>query len=347
MAFSAQDAAHGRVLVVGAGVVGLTCALRLAQSGRKVAVLADASAQESVSGVAGGIWFPHQSEASERAARLLAESFAEFVRLAHREPASGVDLVPGTWVGRGPEADASWADALFAAGWDEPVVELAAHERPDGATRVLRATLPIVDMPTYLPWLRARCEEAGVGFVSASVDSIEAAVVAARGTVRDGAGLDQEGAAVVVAAGGRSGALLGDDASEYPVRGQIVRVAQGEGSARVAEWYIDDFHPDGEIYTIPRRRDVVVGGTDDVGATDTTFSAQTQDAILARAVRARPELSGLPVVGGAVGLRPARPTLRLERVEGHGIPVVAAYGHGGAGVTLSWGTADEVVALLG
>jgi D-amino-acid oxidase len=33
--------------------------------------------------------------------------------------------------------------------------------------------------------------------------------------------------------------------------------------------------------------------------------------------------------------------VRLERV-GH---VVHCYGHGGAGVTLSWGVAEEVVAL--
>ena len=35
--------------------------------------------------------------------------------------------------------------------------------------------------------------------------------------------------------------------------------------------------------------------------------------------------------------------VRVER-EGH---VVHCYGHGGAGVTLSWGCADEVVELLG
>jgi D-amino-acid oxidase len=43
-----------------------------------------------------------------------------------------------------------------------------------------------------------------------------------------------------------------------------------------------------------------------------------------------------------VGLRPVRPAVRLERVG----DVVHCYGHGGAGVTLSWGVADEVVALV-
>jgi D-amino-acid oxidase len=50
-----------------------------------------------------------------------------------------------------------------------------------------------------------------------------------------------------------------------------------------------------------------------------------------------------PVVSVAVGLRPARPSVRLE-AEGR---VVHCYGHGGAGVTLAWGCAVEVAALLG
>ena len=56
-----------------------------------------------------------------------------------------------------------------------------------------------------------------------------------------------------------------------------------------------------------------------------------------------PELRGAKVVRHKVGLRPVRPAVRLER-DG---AVIHCYGHGGAGVTLSWGVADEVVALSG
>ena len=63
--------------------------------------------------------------------------------------------------------------------------------------------------------------------------------------------------------------------------------------------------------------------------------------ILDRATLLVPELSRAKVLGHRVGLRPARPSVRLER-EGN---VVHCYGHGGAGVTLSWGCADEVAAL--
>ena len=56
-----------------------------------------------------------------------------------------------------------------------------------------------------------------------------------------------------------------------------------------------------------------------------------------------PALAGAEVVAHRVGLRPVRPEVRLE-VEGR---VVHCYGQGGAGVTLSWGCADEVAGLVG
>jgi D-amino-acid oxidase len=60
-----------------------------------------------------------------------------------------------------------------------------------------------------------------------------------------------------------------------------------------------------------------------------------------------PELRGARVLSRAVGLRPGRPTVRLDRTLVAGRPVIACYGHGGAGVTLSWGCARDVVALAG
>jgi D-amino-acid oxidase len=59
-----------------------------------------------------------------------------------------------------------------------------------------------------------------------------------------------------------------------------------------------------------------------------------------------PALRGAPVLSRAVGLRPGRPTVRLDRTVVGGRPVVACYGHGGAGMTLSWGCARDVAALV-
>ena len=53
---------------------------------------------------------------------------------------------------------------------------------------------------------------------------------------------------------------------------------------------------------------------------------------------------GGAAVGHRAGLRPARPVVRLETVRSPGSTVVHCYGHGGAGITLSWGCADDVLA---
>lgn len=52
-----------------------------------------------------------------------------------------------------------------------------------------------------------------------------------------------------------------------------------------------------------------------------------------------------------VGLRPLRTSgVRLERddltLATSGVPVVHNYGHGGSGITLHWGCAQEAVAMV-
>ena len=51
-----------------------------------------------------------------------------------------------------------------------------------------------------------------------------------------------------------------------------------------------------------------------------------------------------------MGLRPVRPSVRLETANdtetGDSVTVVHSYGHGGSGVTLSWGCAEDAAQLV-
>ncbi|MFE6645077.1 FAD-dependent oxidoreductase [Nocardioides sp. NPDC057772] len=47
-----------------------------------------------------------------------------------------------------------------------------------------------------------------------------------------------------------------------------------------------------------------------------------------------------------VGLRPTRPQVRVTAERSDKGLVIHNYGHGGAGVTLSWGCAEDVARLL-
>src|SRR5919112_1316411 len=57
-----------RVLVVGAGVIGLSCAVRLLERGHEVAVVARDLPLETTSAVAAALWYPYLAHPPERVA---------------------------------------------------------------------------------------------------------------------------------------------------------------------------------------------------------------------------------------------------------------------------------------
>ena len=81
-------------------------------------------------------------------------------------------------------------------------------------------------------------------------------------------------------------------------------------------------------------------------APETEPDPEVHEAILERVRTVVPELAGARVLGARVGLRPVAPAVSLVAAERGGRLVVTNHGHGGAGVTLSWGCAEEVARLV-
>ena len=96
--------------------------------------------------------------------------------------------------------------------------------------------------------------------------------------------------------------------SVEPVRGQVVYVEQ----VGLEQWCLDSSAD--LTYVVPRSHDIVVGGTDQEGDWSRTPSPADAAAILARARRLVPALAAARVLQHRVGLRPARPSVRVERV---------------------------------
>jgi len=313
-----------RVSVVGAGVMGMSIAHELAvHGGYEVTVVAEHDALTSVSSVAAAVWFPYQSGDSPALPHWLRRARERFEALAEADPTAGVDLREGTLVERVADADRWWTDVI-------PRSRVAsADELPSGAVSGVRAVVPVISTAHYMAWLRRLCESLGVRFVEGTVTSV------------NDVARDTNAGAVVVAAGLGSGPLLGDD-SIFPIRGQVVRLA----NPGLTDWIVDDDFPGGLTYVVPRRTDIVCGGVAEAGSWDTEILPETEKAILRRATSLVPELAGLPIVSRAAGLRPARESIRLEHVADYAVPVVACYGHGGAGVSLSWGCAEAVAGLV-
>ncbi len=294
-----------RVVVVGAGVLGLSCALRLLEAGHRVDVLARELPLETTSAVAAAIWYPYLAFPQDKVTAWAATSYDVFAGLAD-DAETGVTMRRGTELLLAESPDPWWVAAV-------PDLERAAPRTPyrDAWSFVT----PVVDMPRYLVWLHARVLDAG-------------------GTVTRMALPHLPEGPLVVDCSGLGSRHLADDPTTTPVRGQVVVVEQ----IGLEEWSLAE---DGPTYVIPRADDIVVGGTEDAGEWDRTPSPVTAAEILRRAVALVPGLASARVLRHKVGLRPARPEVRLERVG----DVIHCYGHGGAGVTLSWGCAAEVAAL--
>lgn len=296
-----------RVIVVGAGVVGLSCAVRLLEEGHRVDVLARDLPLETTSSVAAALWYPYRAYPFERVTAWSARTYQVLAGLVG--PETGVSLR------RGHEVFAEVASLPW---WASAVPDLERMtDVPVPYAGGLSFTAPVVEMPVYLRWLLRRVDELGGTVTRMILKHLP------------------EHAEVVVNATGLGARLTASDPSVLPVRGQVVLVSQ----VGLDEWWLDETGP---TYVVPRSRDIVVGGTDDEGEWDRKPSDVVAKEILGRATDLVPQLRSAKVLGHRVGLRPARPAVRLER-EGN---VVHCYGHGGAGVTLSWGCADEVAALV-
>ena len=320
------------VVVVGAGVVGLTCAVRLAEAGHRVRVVTREAPLDTTSAVAAAVWFAYRIEPPERVAAWAARTYRELCELAVDEPESGVEMRELVAYSRSAKEAPSWRDVVEEFRWLEP------DELPAGYASGWSARVPVAETPRYLPWLAVRLARAG-GTIEVRAGGVPSLAAAA------------PGASLVVNCSGLGARTLAGDATMVPVRGQVVLV-ENPGLDRVA---LDEDEPAAPTYVIPRRDDCVLGGTAEIGAESLAPDPAVTEAIVARAVRLVPELAHARRLGVRVGLRPGRSAVRLEleparagdNLQPPMPPVIHCYGHGGAGHTVAWGCADEVLALAG
>ncbi|WP_055469275.1 FAD-dependent oxidoreductase [Streptomyces ardesiacus] len=308
----------GEVVVVGGGVIGLTTAVVLAERGRRVRLWTREPVERTTSVVAGGLWWPYRIEPVALAQAWALRSLDVYEELAARPEETGVRMSEGVLGETTPDEVGAWASARLPG--------LRAATAGEYAGVGLWARLPLVDMSAHLPWLRRR-------------------LVAAGGTVEDRAVSDlaEADAPVVVNCTGLGARDLVPDPSVRPVRGQLV-VVENPG---IHDWLVSADAGSGETtYFLPQPGRLLLGGTAVEDAWSTEPDPAVAEAIVRRCAALRPEIAGARVLAHRVGLRPARDAVRLERaVLPDGRRLVHNYGHGGAGVTVAWGCAEEAARL--
>ncbi|MEC4017477.1 FAD-dependent oxidoreductase [Streptomyces sp. H27-D2] len=312
------------VIVVGGGVIGLTTAIVLAESGRQVSVWSRDPAEETTSAVAGGLWWPYRIEPTAAVGDWSVRSFAILAELAERPAETGVRMVDGTQAGIGMADLGPWAAEL-------PGLRPAgAGELPDGSSVGLRARTPLLDMPSHLGYLLRRLEAAGGTVERRTLTSLAEAHAAAPS---------------VVNCSGLGARELVPDPEVHPVQGQLV-VVENPG---IDEWFVSADHASADtVYVLPQPYGVVLGGTARENVWGLEPDPAVAELIIARCARVHPELAKARVLAHRVGLRPARRAVRLgaERLP-DGSLRVHNYGHGGAGVTVAWGCAQDAAELVG
>jgi glycine oxidase len=358
MAEGTNGARGADLLVVGAGLIGLACALEAADGGRDVVVL-DAGGEERASEVAAGMIAP-VGEASWGEEALLAAALDS----ARRWPG---------WADRledraGEPVGYRRCGALHVALDRDEAAELRrVHDLHSelglesswlaaGACRRLEPGLSTdvaggfevpgdaeADPRVVLAALRSACAAAGVRVVRGTVERVLVASGAVRGAaLADGSEVAAQ--SVLLAAGARLSALCppGAELPVRPVKGEVVRLR-----ARPGEEPCERIVGSERVYVVPRAGgEVVLGATVEDRGFDLRVTAGGVHELLREAYRAVPEIAELELVGCAAGLRPGtpdnQPAIGWTGVEG----LMVAGGHYRNGVLLAPFTAAAVGALL-
>jgi glycine oxidase len=352
---------QSRVLVVGAGVIGLSCAWRAAAAGLDV-TLVDPGPGSGASRVAGGMlapvteaWPGEESLLELGVGSLLRwPAFAAELAAAAGRPAG---LRPeGTVVAATGTGDRAELDALagYLAGLGRDVRRLTGRElrrlEPALGPEV-RGGLDVpgdlaVDNRVLLAALLAAVDRAGVRVVRRAVREVVDDGVRVTGVRLEDAVVPAE--RVLVCAGAHSAGLHPALAGLVrPVKGEILRLAQRPGAFPPPTRTVRALVDGRAVYAVPRDGGgLVIGATQAETGFETGVTVGGVRDLLRDAERVLPGIAEYELVETAAGLRPGSPDNRplIGPLGPEGLLV--ATGHHRNGILLAPLTADAVLALL-
>lgn len=309
----------GRIAIVGGGIIGLTTAVVLQELGYKVRIFSRDSWENTTSYAAGAVSYPFAVEDSERTHQWHTQTDLELEKIMCN-PEAGV-----FW--------AHWKKCTFDKNYIIPDFYfrlrdarlLSELECPGSYKKGVYARLLLIHVDRYFKYLFNRYILCGGIYEVKEIGSLF--------------DLEKDYDLVINCTGVFAHQFISDK-EVYPMRGQIVVVRNPELNYHFAPF-------EGKNYLYPRGEQCVIGGSADIGAWDMKPDEELTKQILAWAGDFEPRLKTPDVLGVRVGLRPMRPSIRLELDNNLcALPVVHNYGHGGAGYTLSWGCAFTVRDLV-
>ncbi|MGH2479208.1 MAG: FAD-dependent oxidoreductase [Ktedonobacteraceae bacterium] len=312
------------ILVIGCGVSGLTTGLCLLEAGYSTHIWARELPPHTTSNAAAAVWFPFKAYPLDKVTVWGRESWQKFQELQPLKE-SGVVMRTFIEVLPTPAPDPWWVSAV-------PDFRHADQaELPTGYLDGYSCTTPVIDTGVYLDYLVREFTARNGQIVQRAVTHLAEAFAHAP---------------IVVNCSGLGARELVGDTDIRPAKGQVVRI-RPNGFQRVL---VDETGQAGLTYIVPRLHDIVLGGTYEEGNERADIDPEVRQAILQRCARLAPEfrsVTAADIISEGCGFRPVRSAVRVEaeRLSTDRL-LLHNYGHGGAGITLSWGCAREVVELL-
>ena len=309
-----------RIIVLGAGVSGLTTAVTMVLAGCDVVIYAAEGPAQTTSALAAAIWHPFYQAPDLVYLERARQTYATMRRLS-ADAASGVRMRMLTEYFQRDAGPPWWTEC--ASGLER----LAPADVPSRFACAYRMDVPVADAAVYLRYLMTLFLELGGRYVAQRVG--------------DPASLLGDAEHVVNCCGYGS-RPIGD--SDLSLSRAIV--LRAERDAAVRGCFIDDSDPQAPTYVVERNEDVVLGGTADPDLTSTVIGERQVEDIVRRCTGLCEGVAALRVVEVRLGFRPMRRVTRVA-CDAHHPRLLHNYGHGGGGFTLSWGCANEVLRLTG
>jgi D-amino-acid oxidase len=307
------------IAVIGAGVIGLTSALRLLEKGFSVTIFARDIYDNITSRAAPALWVPFRAHPEELIIKWGRRSREVYLTLPE---SSGVVLMDVVEFRKAHEDIPLWAKMLEHHG------EASPDQLPPGYTQSFTANIHKIDSSLFVDYLLNKVQERGGKIIQQYIPAI--------------AQIDSAFSVIINCSGVWSHQLVPDPGS-FPIKGQYLVTEKPPGLNKISL-----ASGDSECCTLvaPRSRDCYISGTAIDHDWDTHPDENVTRLLFENALALEPLLANVNILRSGIGLRPGRKAVRLESEElEDGRMVIHNYGHGGAGFATAWGCAEEVVGL--
>jgi len=345
-----------KILIIGAGVVGLTTALELKRDNADHQITVAAQhipgdiSLEYTSPFAGANWHSFATKEDTRLQDFDKLTYSRLIELAETDANAGIWILPDVSYFTAHELKNQSYDELIPwfSGFVDDFKILEESELPQGIVFGFKFKGVVISVPIYLNYLYAK--NIALGNIVKRVKKIE--------SVDEARNLHSETKAdlVINCSGLLSSQLLGytDSAASYPVRGQTLLVRNNASKTSAVSGF--QGYDDEMLYIMPRKEGgSIIGGCFLVNNDDGNEDPELTERICQRAVKYAPELVDakfknnptlMDIVKVNVGLRPFRNGgIRIER-DPQKPWLIHNYGAGAGGYQGSYGFSKRVTQIV-